>query len=331
MLPWTGLPGICSKARGDLPMTKVASPWWHEVVACQSCGSPELSWPGPNGGAGMCGECGRGFTLRENVLLWHESSQAPRPALLPKLARKLWNSLNPLSNPLLPFRYLTRIRLEQYYKRTVEDLQLARKWADHYLCGLDLPVGATVLDFGCGRGRNVGLLSQLGYQVVGQDMGFHPWWRRLKNAGFQAVTDFSHEPWKNATFDLVVEVQVIHYLSESQLVKHVHDIKRLLKPGGYWLLLEGNSEGFGAKQMQSQIGRIHELNKVRGLTTECGFVEVSHSYEGFYARYFPMLVNFIRKQCAPRPFDVSDYDSWLAAKTRPQRRGLWLLRLKRSD
>jgi hypothetical protein len=108
----------------------------------------------------------------------------------------------------------------------------------------------------------------------------------------------------------------------------MQEIRRILKPGGYWLLLEANSGSLAAKHLRSRIGRLHELDRVRRLAVNSGFTEISQSFEGFYAPYFPVLINFIRKLCSFRQFDISDYDSWVVKAMLPEKRGLWLLRLK---
>lgn len=315
----------------EISTSQTEPTWWHSLVICPVCSSSLLSWPDDSSWKGECRECGTGFYLKNNVLHWDELSQPDIIKILPLLARRVRSLFNPISTPLLPFRYLSKFRIERYYSRTLQDTSLASKWASHYLDGLDLPKGATVLDFGCGRGRNIGMLNNLGYRVVGQDIVGHHWWGHLIASGFQVVRESSNIPLRDDVVDLVTEVGVIHYINEASLLKHIQEVKRILRPGGYWLLLEGNSTSYGASEMIAQIGQLHELDKIRQLTVDCGFVELSQSYEGFYAPYFPIAINFIRKICNPLRFDPSDYDSWLAAKIRPERRGLWLLRLKRSD
>ncbi len=312
-------------------VVKTSSVWWSVLAACPDCGSRDLSWPDHIEHKGRCVKCARSFELDGNILRWSGTKRKKEIVFMGVFSRLLKTFLNPLSCPLLPFRYLTQIRVERFYRRTLSDLDIARKWASHYLRGFALPKKAVVLDFGCGRGRNVGILHQLGHSVVGQDMVAHPWWRKLPNAGFQELKDYSRLPFCDAAFDLVNEVMVLHCIPESQLLKHLQEIKRVLKPGGYWVLLENNAESYAAKIMRSRIGRLYELVEIRKLIVENGFNEIDLSFEGFYAPHFPMIINFLRKLCSPRKYDVSDYNSRLAGKIDPQKRGLWLLRLKRSD
>lgn len=310
-------------------MLGLTSVFRQGLVSCPECLSSELQWSKHSREKGQCKKCGQGFKFDGNVLFWDKTGKTVTPTLLLVFLRRLWSFLNPLSNPLLPFRYLSQIRINRFYQRTLSDTDLARKWAGHYLDGLDLPKEAIVLDFGCGRGRNIGILNQLGYRVFGQDVEFNPWWNRLTACGFQVTQGSSNLPWSNSEFDLIIEYLAIQCIHEDQLLKHAQEIKRILKPDGYWLLLETNSRSFGARQMRLKIGRLHELDKIKELTVNSGFIEISQSFEGFYAPYFPTFINFIRKICAPWEFDMFDYNSWVASIITPKRRAMWLLRLKK--
>lgn len=281
------------------------------------------------GARGACSVCGQGYTAQSQYLDWDRPAGMP-PVKNGHWTRRLRSMVNPLTSPLLPMRYLTSARVERYYQRTLADMELARHWAAHYLRGLVLPEGSTALDFGCGRGRNIGLLGQLGIRAVGQEIAAHPWWARMPAAGFQVVRGLPRLPWRSASFDLMVEVMVIHYLSEDQLRTHFCEMARVLKPGGTWLLLEANDRSYGSHWVRRQVGSLHSLETVRALARECGLMERDLGYEGFYAPVFPQLVNYLRKQCSPTPLDISDYDSWIEAQVPAERRGLWLLRMGRT-
>lgn len=302
---------------------------WKALVACPGCGlaSPNLGDP-----EGRCRRCGLGFELRDHVLTWHQrgGTAARRTLAARTLARRAASALHPLNNPLLPMRHLTTIRRECYYRRTLSERRLAEAWGDHFLSGLDIPQDAVALDFGCGRGRSVALLDQLGFRVAGQDIQPHPWWSRLSRAAFQVVPPDARLPWRTGTFDLVVEVNVIHYMSSALLAAHAAEVRRCLRPGGFWLLLEGNDAGLGAAHLRKQIGRLHPLSDIRRLAADQGFTERDHDYVGYYARRWPLVVNFVRGQCSLRPFDAFDWDSTAAARLTPERRGQWLLRLQKT-
>ena len=290
--------------------------WWWALVRCPGCGDEP-------GDGGRCVSCGQSYRRRGNVVSWPSA-----PGEAPTLGR--WRALvDPLRTPLLPFRYLTAVRTERYYQRTITDRALAERWAAHYLRDLPVPPQAIVLDFGCGRGRNVGLMTQLGHRVAGHDLRPHPWWNRLGGSGFQTSGDAEHLPWARAAFDLVVEVGVLHYLPAPVAARHVREIAGLIKPGGSWVLLEANAAGSGARAVRDQIGRLHDLETVRHWIADSGLREVDVTFEGYYAPMLPGLINYLRKQLSPRPLDIPDYDSLLARRTAPERRGFWRLRLQK--
>jgi SAM-dependent methyltransferase len=303
--------------------------WWMNLVECPWCGEkPFLNKPSMKM---ECRSCSRPFEIRNNELEWIPDGQKTKRYDVAKgKIDFIKRALNPLSNPLLPMRYLSKFRTEQYYQRTLSDQFLAEEWADHYLSGIDLPKDAVVLDHGCGRGRNVGLLNQIGYKVSGQDMIPSPWWERLPDSGFQVVPpNYERLPWKSSSYDLASDIGVIGYLPRENLGSFVKEVKRILKPGGYWLILEANDKGYSREHFPSK--NLLPLSLMRSLATQNGFREIDVSYEGFYAPFFPFAINFLRKQCGPWPMNISDYDSWMAEQIPPEKRGLWLLRLRRED
>ncbi|MDP2318070.1 MAG: class I SAM-dependent methyltransferase [Acidobacteriota bacterium] len=221
-------------------------------------------------------------------------------------------------------------RVERYYRRTLSDSELARQWRDHTFRDLEMPAEPAVLDYGCGRGRHVALLSQLGLRVAAQDIEHHAWWRHLDGCGFQVVPpDAPRLPWIDGTFHAVLDVTVIHHLDRAQLQALAAEVFRVLAPGGYWLLTEANSESYGAAAPMRHYGRLHSLPDVQAHAAAAGFQDAGHSYEGFYAPVLTTFVNFLRKQAWPGPFTVDDFDSPLAAMMPASRRALWRLCLRK--
>lgn len=243
--------------------------------------------------------------------------------------------LNPLSSRLSPLRAFTAWRLEQYYARTLTDLGLAQRWSAHYLSGLRLPVAAHILDYGCGRGRHVALLSQLGHRVIGLDRQSHPWWHRIHevfpdHARCQVIWPrWSSVDSVGSGYDLLVNVGVIHGMTPTALEQHAIVAQSVIKSQGYWLLIEANSEGLGAQWPLQHYGRLHALSDVIRIAARHGFTVVDQWYEGVYASYCPQLINFLRQQCWPGPYVQDDFGSWLEAQIAPRDRALWCLRLQR--
>lgn len=238
--------------------------------------------------------------------------------------------LNPLASRLSPLRIFSDWRVERYYRRTLSDTELAQQWRRHTFSDLEMPVEPAVLDYGCGRGRNVALLAQLGFRVAAQDIKPHAWWRHLGGCGFQVVPPTAPRlPWANGTFHAVLDVTVIHHLDHAQLQALAAEVFRVLAPGGYWLLTEANSGSYGAAVPLRYYGRLHALAEVQQLAAAAGFLDAGQSYEGFYAPVFPNFINFLRKQAWPSSFTVDDFDSPLAAMIPASRRALWRLRLRK--
>lgn len=283
----------------------------------------------------QCHTCEEQFEIQGNLLIWkkNEFCEEGFVQLLKRIIRVygifnlLKRALNPVSSPFLPFRYISNLRTRQYYKRTIFERKLAEHWATHYFSELDLPPNAAVLDHGCGKGRNVGLLTQLGFNVSAQDIESHSWWGHFPYCKFQTVPPNAQRlPWPDASFDLILDFGVIGLFPHDKIVDLFIEIRRVLKPQGYWLILEANDNSYGRHAFQQPTLPLHAA---RLFSREAGFIEVNFSYEGFYSPFFPQLVNFFRKVCGPWRMNLSDFDSWLAQRIAAEKRGLWLLRLRR--
>ena len=277
-----------------------------------------------------CGGCANAFKVVERAVSWQGRPIERAPLTARRLARIARYRLDPLASPYSPLVALGARRTRAYYERTLHDSGLARNWGEHYLPADLRPADGPVLDHGCGRGRNVALLRQLGYEVAGQDVVSDVFWSRIGGAGFQCVpAEAVRLPWNDGAFSLVLDFEVIGHFDEPALVRHFEEVRRVLQPGGRWLILEANSLGWAARMPRRHYGRLYSLEHVRRLAAALGFVEQRSGYEGFYAPAFPRLLNFLRKQCAPWPMDLSDHASWLARLTPAKRRALWQLLLAR--
>lgn len=299
-----------------------SQPWAFTALACPWCGDRVAA------AAAGCSTCGRPAERTDTTISWQRAGGTPRA--LESLGAVALRQLNPVASRLSPLRIFSDWRVERYYRRTLSDAELAQRWRRHTFSHLEMPEEAAVLDYGCGRGRNVALLAQLGFRVGAQDIKPHPWWRHLRSCGFQVVPPAAPRlPWADGTFDAVLDVTVIHHLDRAQLQSLAAEVLRVLAPGGYWLLTEANSGSYGAAAPLRYYGRLHSLADVQQIAAAAGFLDAGHDYEGFYAPVCPNLVNFLRKQAWPSSFTMDDFDSPLASMMPASRRALWRLRLRK--
>lgn len=295
------------------------------VIACPWCGGGEIDTV-----ARKCPACGAPFSISQHVVDWSPPSQDLA------VARSLWRlalrQVDPLSSRLSPLRWLTDYRVERYYKRTLRDSQLAERWRDHYFGKDSVGPGVAVLDHGCGRGRHAALLRQLGCTVGAQDVTAHRWWASIHGCTFQAVPEDSRRlPWADHVFDVALDVEVIHYLSETDLAALAGEMSRVLRPGGKWLMVEMNAGSYGAFMAKEFFRQLHVIDRVASVVSAAGFTESSRWYEGFYAPVMPRFVNFLRKVASPSSYDMADYDSRIAHWCPELRRGLWALTFTRAQ
>jgi ubiquinone/menaquinone biosynthesis C-methylase UbiE len=120
--------------------------------------------------------------------------------------------------------------------QNVEDVQAA-------MAGIRVPARAKVLDVATGAGHTGVYLASLGHEVTLADIA-QPMLDKAAAAAAErgvAVTTVLHPaeqfPHADASFDLVTCRVAAHHFSFSE--KFVAETARVLKPGGYFLLIDG--------------------------------------------------------------------------------------------
>lgn len=95
-----------------------------------------------------------------------------------------------------------------------------------------LPAGTRVLDVGCGTGFNLQRLGERGFVCTGLEPAEGMRAEAIKNNPNATITDGDIEamPYADASFDLVVCVEVIRYMADQS--KSLREIARVLRPGG---------------------------------------------------------------------------------------------------
>ncbi|HEY4751654.1 MAG TPA: class I SAM-dependent methyltransferase, partial [Candidatus Limnocylindrales bacterium] len=95
-----------------------------------------------------------------------------------------------------------------------------------------VPVGARVLDVGCGPGHLVRRLADRGLDVTGIDLDLAMIERARRRLGGRArleAADVASLPFGDGSFDLVVSTLSMHHWADRQ--SGLAEIARVLKPG----------------------------------------------------------------------------------------------------
>jgi SAM-dependent methyltransferase len=137
----------------------------------------------------------------------------------------------------------------------------------------------TLLDCGCGTGANVDLLSDYGrafgfdLEPTGLHIGRQLGRGRLARASVNAV------PFPSDSFDVVTSFDVLYSLEEPVERAAVHEMYRLLRPGGYVLVNVAAMEVLrGDHSILSREVRRYSRATLARLLTRAGFTVVRLTY-----------------------------------------------------
>ncbi|PKV62438.1 class I SAM-dependent methyltransferase [Pontibacter ramchanderi] len=129
--------------------------------------------------------------------------------------------------------------------------------------------GMTLLDAGCGAGRNIAYLMQAGVQVYGADISAEAIKRTRELASQLAptlhaknfvVADLDALPFEDTRFDVVLCSAVLHFArSEEHFKKIVRELWRVLKPGGMLFARFSTTIGLEEKLQQLE-GRFYRMS-----------------------------------------------------------------------
>ncbi len=158
-----------------------------------------------------------------------------------------------------------------------------------------------VLEIGCGTGNLAILVKRLhpGVEVVGLDPDPKALARARRKAEREALPvqldlGFAEElPYPDESFDRVLSAFMFHHLESDGKEKALHEVRRVLKPGGSLHLLDlggakVRSDGLMARlQHRSELLRDNFGDRIPTLMREAGFadpMEVAHRVTIFVGR-----------------------------------------------
>ena len=110
-----------------------------------------------------------------------------------------------------------------------------------------------LLDLGCGQGPNTWFMAREGFSVSGIDgsqAAVTVAQDRLKQEELNAdlrVGDYLDLPWKDATFDSVVDIASLYANRAENFKRALREVRRVLKPGGlvFSISFSKNTWGYG--------------------------------------------------------------------------------------
>jgi SAM-dependent methyltransferase len=153
--------------------------------------------------------------------------------------------------------------------------------AQNYAALLDAiegPAPYTVLDFGCGPGRDLAHFRSLGHVAVGLD-GCHAFCEMARNySGCEVLEqDFLALDLPAERFDGIFANASLFHVPAADLPRVLRELRDALKPRG--VLFSSNPRGHNEEGWHGErYGCYWDLEHWRALVTAAGFEEIAHYY-----------------------------------------------------
>ena len=155
----------------------------------------------------------------------------------------------------------------------------------------------TVLDFGCGPGRDLQAFTRLGHVAIGLDGTERFTQMAREDSGCEVWhQDFLKLDLPAERFDGIFANASLFHVPTQELEHVLSKLHASLKPGG--VLLSSNPRGDNREGWNEQrYGAYHDLENWRAMLTAVGFVELEHYYRpaGLPRDQQPWLVSVWRK------------------------------------
>jgi SAM-dependent methyltransferase len=187
-----------------------------------------------------------------------------------------------MEKQLLDLKALTGITLEHYNERALEFWQGTRghdvsQNINALLEQIQGTAPFTILDFGCGPGRDLRAFTDLGHVVVGLE-GSEKFALMAREQGYQVWRqNFLELELPDNRFDGVFANASLFHVPSLELPRVLLEIKATLKPGG--VLFSSNPRGDNSEGWHNgRYGAYHDLEAWRSFMADAGFLELTHYY-----------------------------------------------------
>jgi ubiquinone/menaquinone biosynthesis C-methylase UbiE len=184
---------------------------------------------------------------------------------------------------------------------------------------LDLEKHINILELGCGPGKYVGLLANVGFTVTGVDpLSFPTWGELKKRENIKLLPGVYAEklPFDDDSFDAVVCLSALLYFENPNV--GLLEMKRVLKPGGLLIVRTVNSlnfyTAFTGNKLDPASKQLYSPEELLEFVSSHGF-NVQHVFtHGFWP---PVLTNFWwYLQCVWLPHWLQSFLSHLTPDSR---------------
>src|ERR1700694_1518923 len=158
----------------------------------------------------------------------------------------------------------------------------------------------TILDFGCGPGRDLKVFADLGHIAVGLEGAAHFVVMARAHSGYKVwQQDFLKLNLPDNHFDGVFANAALFHVPSQELPRVLLELNASLKPGG--VLFSSNPRGHNEEGWnRGCYGVYHDLETWRRYASAVGFVELTHYYRpaGLPREQQPWLASVCRKSAS---------------------------------
>jgi SAM-dependent methyltransferase len=127
------------------------------------------------------------------------------------------------------------IQVQKFYNKFYKsfDASRVRIWKGLREFITSIQPGCTILEAGCGNGKNLGYLQKLGFKALGFDFSEELLKICQKKEFDVKYGDIRKIPFKDDSVDNIICIAVLHHLDkEKDRVQAVNEMIRTCKPGG---------------------------------------------------------------------------------------------------
>ena len=105
------------------------------------------------------------------------------------------------------------------------------------------PEGATILDAGCGTGRNAHYLAEKGFKVYAYDLSDEAIQQanEINSNALFYVKNLTKEDWGSIQYDVVIDFGYFHFFTPNERPHYHEQLNKVLKSGGIYINESGNN------------------------------------------------------------------------------------------